>query len=160
MTRIQNILQLLINNNIEFVIIGGVAAVAHGSAYSTSDLDICYSRSMENLKKLSDTLYSINAKLRNAPPDIPFTPDVPTLKSGLNFAFVTALGDFDILGEVGGIGFYQEVKNISNEDIVFGLKCFVLDLDGLLASKKFAGRGKDKPVIIELEALKELKQKK
>jgi len=159
-TNIRNILQTLINNDIEFVIIGGVAAIALGSDYPTSDLDICYSRTTENLQRLSSVLLSLDAKLRNVPPDIPFTPDAPTLKSGLNFTFTTSLGALDILGEVGGIGFYNEVKKFSNEEIVFGLKCFVLNLDGLLLSKKFAGRKKDEPVIIELEAIKEMLQKK
>ncbi|MBM4165574.1 MAG: hypothetical protein FJ218_01400 [Ignavibacteria bacterium] len=160
MTSIRNILQILIDNNVEFVIIGGVAAIAVGSDYPTSDLDICYSRSIENLKKLSSVLLQLNSKLRHDPSDIPFIPDVPTLKAGLNFTFQTSLGALDLLGEVGGIGFYNDVKKYSIEAEAYGMNCNILNVDGLLLSKKFAGRKKDEAIIVVLEAIKELQEKR
>jgi hypothetical protein len=141
------------------VIIGGVAAVLQGSAQFTQDLDICYNRTQENFQKIIQALTPLHPKLRNAPEDLPFIFDERSLKNGLNFTFKTDLGDLDLLGEVGGIGFYPKVFSQSTEKEVFGLKCRVLNLDALILSKKFAGRKKDEPVIYELEAIKELQER-
>ncbi|MBI3195718.1 MAG: hypothetical protein HYZ34_14815 [Ignavibacteriae bacterium] len=149
-------LKRLSEAHIEFVVIGGVAAAFLGSSYATYDLDICYNRTKENLEKISDCLLPLNPKLRNAPEDLPFTLDAPTLKAGLNFTLETTLGKIDLLGEVGGVGFYKEVKTHSKEIRVDNFSVWVLNLDALIKSKKFAGRKKDEPVIVELEAIKEM----
>jgi hypothetical protein len=66
----------------------------------------------------------------------------------------------DILGEVGGIGFYADVKNCSQEVAMIGTKILVLDLPALIKAKKFAGRKKDQEMILQLEALHEMLQRK
>lgn len=101
-TNIEKLLKALYDQELEFVIIGGAAAVLHGSAYVTGDLDICYSREKENLKRLATALAAFNPSLRGAPKDLPFQLDVDSLKSGLNFTLTTDLGDLDLLGEVTG----------------------------------------------------------
>lgn len=159
-TRFRDILEVLQSNKVEFVVIGGVAAVLHGSAQFTQDLDICYNRTAENFQKLVMALSPLHPKLRNAPSDLPFIFDERTLKNGLNFTFETGLGDIDLLGEVGGIGFYQAVASVSSEKEVFGITCRLLNLEALIKSKKFAGRKKDEMMILELEAIQELLEKK
>ncbi len=159
-TRFREILQILQSHDVEFVIIGGVAAVLHGSSQFTKDLDICYNRTAENFKKLVEALELLHPKLRNAPADLPFVFDERTLKNGLNFTFDTDLGDLDLLGEVGGIGYYKEVLLRSTELTVFGLTCRVLTIDAIIESKKFAGRKKDEAMILELEAIRELQQQR
>ncbi len=47
------ILQLLNTHRVEFVVIGGLAMISHGSAYVTKDVDVCYSRSPENIAALA-----------------------------------------------------------------------------------------------------------
>ena len=98
--KVEDLLKELHRLDVEFVIIGGMAAVAHGSAYLTLDLDLCYSRKTENLEKLAKTLAPFHPLLRGAPPDLPFRLDTATLRSGLNFTLTTDVGDLDILGEV------------------------------------------------------------
>src|SRR5262249_50437903 len=95
--------------------------------------------------------------LRGAPAGLPFKLDVPTLQSGLNFTLVTDHGDLDLLGEVSGIGRYEQVLAQSDELEVFGLKVRVLSIDGLIAAKKAAGRAKDQAHLLELEELKNLR---
>lgn len=156
MTRVPDILEVLKKNNVEFVVIGGVAAILRGSAYLTLDLDICYNRTPENFKKLVDALRPLQPILRGAPADVPFIFDERTIKSGLNFTFDTSLGELDIHGEVQGIGFYEALAAESSEEKVFGVKCRVLNIEALIKSKRFAGRKKDEPVILELEAIQEM----
>ncbi|MGH2569363.1 MAG: hypothetical protein ACRDGA_13580 [Bacteroidota bacterium] len=104
-------------------------------------------------------LEPLHPKLRNAPADLPFIFDERTLKNGLNFTFDTDLGDVDLLGEVGGVGFYKAVVSESTEKEIFGSLCRVLNLDALIRAKKFAGRKKDEAMILELEAIQEMQKK-
>src|SRR6185503_21004921 len=90
---------LLARFEVECVIVGGVAATLHGSAFPTTDLDICYARTSGNLEKLANALQSVHARLRNAPKDVPSILDAETLRHGLNFTFTTDIGDLDLLGE-------------------------------------------------------------
>ena len=54
--KVETLLKELHRLEVEFVIIGGMAAVAHGSAFLTADLDLCYSRTIGNLEKLAEAL--------------------------------------------------------------------------------------------------------
>jgi hypothetical protein len=102
--KVERFLKELHRLDVEFVIIGGMAAVAHGSAYLTVDLDLCYSRQKENLEKLAQALAPFHPLLRGVPTDLPFSLDLSAFKSGLNFTLTTDLGDLDLLGEVAGLG--------------------------------------------------------
>jgi predicted nucleotidyltransferase len=156
--KVEDLLKELRRLAVEFVIIGGMAAVAHGSAYLTLDLDLCYSRKKENLEKLAQALASFHPRLRGAPSDLPFHLDVAALRSGMNFTLTTNLGDLDILGEVSGLGGYPEALSFSEELELYGMRCRVLNLEGLIKSKKAAGRTKDLMLLPELEALLEIRK--
>src|SRR5918996_626703 len=115
-------LRLLGEHTVDCVIVGGVAAAIHGSLLLTNDLDVCYAREPANLTRLAAALQSVNARLRNAPEGIPFILDAETLKRGLNFTFSTDIGDLDLLGEVLGIGNYDEVLSNSITVDLFGYR--------------------------------------
>src|SRR5215475_8219685 len=102
--QIEKILELLKNADVEFIVIGGVAMVAHGSAHVTFDIDFCYRRTQENIEKICAVLAPFHIKLRGAPTDLPFRFDPETVRHGLNFTLDSDLGDIDLLGEVSGIG--------------------------------------------------------
>lgn len=156
--KVESLLKELHRLEVEFVIIGGMAAVAHGSAYLTVDLDLCYSRKKENLEKLAQALAPFHPWLRGAPPDLPFSLDVNAFKSGLNFTLTTDLGDLDLLGEVAGLGGYAKVLSFSEGLELFGMRCEVLTLEGLIKSKRAVGRAKDLRLLPELEALLEIRK--
>jgi hypothetical protein len=155
---LEKVLPVLVQSRIDFVILGGIAAGVHGSAYPTYDLDICYSRDPANLQRIVDAIAPLHPRLRGAPPDLPFLFDAETLKRGLNFTFVTDSGDLDLLGEIAGVGGYQQARAASVMTRLLGFECPVLSLDALIASKRATGREKDVPKIIELEALREATQ--
>src|SRR5205085_9215273 len=94
------ILPLLARHGVRFVVIGGGAAIAHGSARLTSDVDVVYSRQPENIRNIARALQDAEPYLRGAPPGLPFRWDEQTIKGGLNFTLRTKLGDLDLLGEV------------------------------------------------------------
>ena len=88
----------LVDKRVDFVVIGAVALVLHGSARVTRDLDLCYSREPPNLRALSAALKPLAPTLRGAPDTLPFTLDAATLASGLNFTLTCSAGDLDLLG--------------------------------------------------------------
>ena len=157
MLDIPALLRTLVTYKVEFVIIGGVAMIAHGSNHATVDVDICYNRTLGNLAAVSAALNALHAYLRGVPKGLPFKTDVPTLQAGLNFTLETDNGDLDILGEVSGVGDYAQALAHSQERELYGCKVRILSLDSLIAAKKAAARNKDKSHLLELEALKKLR---
>ena len=148
-------LRLLGEYRVDCVIVGGVAAAIHGSLLLTNDLDVCYARDTTNLQRLAGALQSVHARLRNAPEGIPFILDGETLKRGLNFTFNTDIGDLHLLGEVPGVGHYEEVLAGSVTVDLFNHRFAVIDIGRLIVAKRTAGRPKDLIALPELEAIQE-----
>lgn len=149
------ILPLLVARGVHFVVIGGGAAVAHGLARATFDVDVVYRRDGANLARLVEALREQAPYLRGAPPGLPFRWDVETLRRGLNFTLTTKLGNLDLLGEVTGGGDYDALLPFTETLSLFGIPCQVVTLDALILLKRAAGRLKDLEVIADLEALRE-----
>jgi predicted nucleotidyltransferase len=155
MTDYENLLTLLVRGGVQFVVVGGVAAAAHGSARTTEDLDVVYSRSRDNIKRLVESLGQTNPYLRGAPPGLPFKFDEKTVANGLNFTLITDLGAVDLLGEITGGGSYEQLLPYSLRIPVFGIECQLLGLERLIEVKRAAGRPKDLEAIAELEKILE-----
>lgn len=128
MTDFEALLRTLAQNRVNFIIIGGAAATAHGSARLIQNLEIMYDRSPENLNRLVDALAKYKPYLRGAPPGLPFRWEGATLRNGLNFTLVTSLGAIDLLGEIPGGGDYDELKSGAVELQVFSAHCLCLSL--------------------------------
>jgi predicted nucleotidyltransferase len=158
MIKFEEIIEGLAAAEIRFVLVGGLAASAHGSAYVTQDVDICYERTPENVRKIVAYLKAIHAKLRSAPGDLPFLLDERTFSFGINFTFQTDLGDLDLLGDMAGVGSYAEARKLSESIDLFGHRVKVLSIEGLIKAKKAAGRPKDIAHIKELEVIRAKKQ--
>lgn len=151
----RRIIPLLVEGRIEFVVVGGVAAIAHGAARATYDVDIVYARNPENIERLAAVLFPFKPYLRGAPPGLPFCWDAKTVRNGLNFTLTTSLGDLDALGEVAGGGTYEQLLPRTEEVTMFGVKVRVVSLEMLIQLKRAAGRPKDLEAIAELQALLE-----
>ena len=152
---IEETLRLLGEHKVDCVIVGGIAAAIHGSLLLTNDVDVCYARDPENLNRLAGALQSVHARLRNAPEGLPFILDAETLKRGLNFTFATDIGDLDLLGEVRGVGHYEDVLTGSITVELFDYRFAVIDISKLVIAKRAAGRPKDLMALPELEAIQE-----
>ena len=79
------LLGILEQSGIEFIVVGGLAAVAHGSLSFTSRVDVVYARHGRNIERLVDALADHGPSLRGAPPDMSFCFDLETTQAGLNF---------------------------------------------------------------------------
>jgi hypothetical protein len=152
------LLTALSQADVAFIVIGGMAAVAQGATYVTADLALCYQRHPQNYQRLSHALRPFKPCLRGAPAGLPFVLDAATLRAGLNFTLMTAVGDVDLLGEVTGIGPYEVVKAHAEEVELYAHRIWVLTLEGLIVSKQAAGRAKDLRLLPELQALRALRE--
>jgi hypothetical protein len=153
--RPQPLLLALDRNGVDFVLVGGLAGIAHGSSYPTYDLDVAYSRDRTNIERLVDALREIGVTLRGAPADLPFQLDVATLANGANFTFDTQFGSFDILGDVAGIKGYGELRRDSRVEEIFGIGVRISSLDHLIAMKRAANLPKDQVMVMEYVELAE-----
>jgi hypothetical protein len=150
----KSVIDALADHDVDYVIVGAVALVLHGSPRVTRDLDLCYARDRTNLRRLAGALEPFAPRLRGAPPGLPFRLDAPTLQSGLNFTLQTAVGDVDLLGELTGLGGYPVVKRLAAPMTVYDRRVQVLGLEGLERAKRAAGRIKDVADLAEILELR------
>lgn len=155
MVDFERLIRLLASSGVEFILVGGAAAVAHGSARLTQDLDVVYRRTPENLDRLVHALTPEAPYLRGAPPGLPFQWDAGTLRRGLNFTLTTRMGDLDLLGEIVEGGGYDDLLPHARTLEAFGVRCLCLGLRRLIEVKRAAGRPRDLEAVAELEALLE-----
>jgi hypothetical protein len=149
------LIRLLVESKIEFIVIGGAAATAHGSARLTVDLEVVYRHSSDNISRLVAALNPLNPYLRGAPAGLPFDWSEETVRKGLNFTLDTSLGALDLLGEVTGGGDYEALLDHTISLEVAGVECLCLDLPRLIQVKRAAGRPKDFDAIAELEIIQD-----
>jgi hypothetical protein len=141
--RLADQLAALERHAVDFVVVGGIAGLAHGSSYPSFDLDIAYSRAKPNLVRLVAALKDLNVSLRGAPSDLPFQLDVTSLENGANFTFATPYGDFDILAEIAGVRSYEDLRANAEQKRIAGHEVLVASIDDLIAMKRSANRPKD-----------------
>ena len=156
---LEEVLRVMHEHHVRCIVIGGWAAILHGAARTTNDVELVCARDPDNLKALSEALGSRRPYLRGAPPGLPFRWDQRTIQGGLNFTLTTSLGDLDLLGEVPGGGTYEQLLPFTQEITIDGVPERVVTLERLIQLKRAAGRPKDLEAIAELQALLEERQK-
>jgi hypothetical protein len=138
---------------VDFVVIGGVAAVLHGSARNTFDLDICFASDPDNLEALGSTLVGLRAQLRGVSEAVPFVPDAAALRRVEVLTLTTTAGDLDVLRAPSGAPRYDVLRGHADLYDVGGFEVRVASVEDLIAMKTAAGRPKDLGDIEELEAI-------
>ncbi len=152
------ICQILNEERVEYVVIGGFAAVIHGSALPTIDVDVLPSRSADNLDRLGRALTRMNAMIRTANDPVPTRLDGRFLASmPLILNLVTDHGELDLVfAPAGNIGGFAEWNaNAATVDISEGIAVRVGALDDVIASKRGADRPKDQRALPYLESLRD-----
>jgi predicted nucleotidyltransferase len=154
----QVVLQALSENKVNFLVVGGFAAIAHGSAYVTDDLDICYERTPENYKRIIRAIAQFHPRPRGVPAELKAQFDEHSLAQGTNFTLTTDIGNLDLLGELSGVGGYREIVTKATPLVLDGVTCKIASLETIIRSKEAADRPKDRAVLPELRALKSAKE--
>lgn len=136
---------------VDHVIIGALAMVLHGCARITEDLDITYARDEANLEQLVRALAPFHPRVRGAPKEIPLPWDAALLASGMNFLLDLDVGALDLVGDLTGVGGYDDLDTVSMT--IDGVKVKVISLEALARSKRFTGRAKDLFDLAEIHEL-------
>lgn len=153
------ILRVLVDNDVRFVVIGGIAAALHGSTTLTADLDILYDRGSDNIERLGRALAALRAVRRDGPSGVRAPLDARTLRNGSNFLLTTRHGDLDCIGETpsGRFTYGQLAPTAEHMRIGADVEIDVASLDELIRMKRATGRTKDR---IELETLSALREER
>lgn len=157
--------QRFVDEQVDVVIVGGLAAVALGVPYVTNDVDLCYRSDPGNIARLARALAPLHPRLRvesltdDQARQLPFALDERTLQQVAMLTLQTDVAALDLLSSVPGVGDYEQVRQAAIELDAFGYHLAVLDLPGLLASKRAAGRPKDLQILPQIEATLRLRDR-
>jgi predicted nucleotidyltransferase len=154
----ERIIRELTHRGVDFVLIGGLAAVLHGSPRITRDADVCYSTDRVNLKALGDVLVSLNARLSGVKDAVPFVPDGDTLKNVELLTLDTDAGKLDVLSRPAGFPGYAALRERAKRFDLGDTAFLVASIEDLIAMKSKAKRPKDLADIAELSAILRLRQ--
>ena len=142
----------LVEAQVEFVLIGGFAAAAHGVTLVTRDVDICCRFSEANLMRLQKAFADLHPTHRSRP-DLPLALTREQCASLKNLYLKTDLGSVDCLGKVLGVGDFETVLAHSVElELPFG-KCRILDLETLVRAKEAMNRDHDRVTVRQLREI-------
>lgn len=140
------------------MIVGGFAAILHGSPLMTRDLAVCAVLTEENVQKLRESLKELNPVHRFTPQKLSFLTIPPPGQKLNNLHLETEWGPVDILTAILGIGDFDAVCANAVEFEMFDRKCRVISLEDLIKAKEAVSRDKDKNSIIVLRAIAEKKR--
>lgn len=155
MNDLNRLIQRLCDADIEFVIVGGFAAMLHGSSLVTRDLDVCAVLTAENVQKLRETFRALHPVHRLTPQKLSFLDNPDAGVEVRNLYLRTDIGPLDLLSSILGVGDFERVYAQSTEIELFGRKCRVISLDDLIRAKEALGREKDLLAAKELRAIRE-----
>lgn len=149
------ILRTLLENEVEFVLIGGVAATLHGSNLRTGDVDVCPERGTANLQRLARVLRDLEARVRaeGVSDGLAFEPDAAFLERVELLNLTTRFGDFDLAFSPSGTDGFDDLWTSHVTFDLGGLHVPTASLADLIRSKEAAGRRKDLEALPTLRAL-------
>lgn len=152
-----DILATLLEHEVEFVVVGGMAAVLQGAPVSTFDLDVVYSRDPINVDRLLVALSELHAVFRDDPRRL--RPARSHLESAGHKLLETHAGALDLLGTIEENTGYDELVDDSEWLEIGDMRIRVLSLPRLIQSKAYLNRAKDLAAIAVLRATLEEKNK-
>lgn len=157
-----HILSSLLARDVEFIVIGAVAAIAQGGPLITQDLDITPARDADNLARLAIALEDLDARLRiaNDPSGVEFPIEPGFLGSVDSWTLKTPRGDIDVLFVPSGTSGYADLKRSAVPTELWGNEVLVASLPDIIRMKEAAGRPKDLGQIPALRATIELRRKR
>jgi hypothetical protein len=157
--RADEILRRLVARGVDFVVIGGIAGVLHGSSRATFDLDVCFATDRANLDALGEVLVGLDARLKGVRERVPFVPDAATLRKVAVLTLDTAAGELDVLAKPSGAPRYDALRRRAERYDLGGFSVLVASIDDLIAMKQATDRPKDRADVDELETIRRLRRR-
>lgn len=151
----ERVCETLARHGVDYVLVGGLAAVVHGSELRTDDIDVAPNGSTANLERLAAALRELHAGLRTAGGRVMIQLDAAFLRSAAVHTLQTDAGDLDVLLQPAGLLTFADVRDGAEVVELWGLDVTVASLDVLIRSKRAAGRPKDLAALPSLERLRD-----
>src|ERR1700733_4859410 len=140
-------LRALHDGAVDFILVGGLAAVLNGAPLDTFDIDVVHSREPPNIDRLLPVLETLDAVFR-IQPERRLKPNASHLASAGHLNLITRYGPLDLLGTIGNNLGYQDLLTHSFElEAGEGVRIRVLDLETLIALKEELGGEKDRAML-------------
>jgi len=156
---VARVLSLLTDAHVDVVLVGGMAAVAHGVVHLTNEIDLCYNPDLANLERLVRALAPLHPRLRvegladDQSSSLPFQWDARTILATELLTLMTDAGRLDLIRVIPGIGGYPDVHSVAVPLDVLGAHIDTLDLPALIESKRAVRRPKDLAALPHIEAV-------
>jgi hypothetical protein len=149
------LLEVLDRHKVSYVLIGGLAAVYHGSPFPTEDADIAPQTDRANLERLADALFELQARIRTdaEPSGLPFTCDADSLAACNILNLTTTAGDLDLAFEPAGTAGYDDLRRDATRTDLYGVPVQIASLADVIRSKQAANRPKDQRVLPTLREI-------
>jgi hypothetical protein len=158
LAQIQQIISALVAHEVEFIVVGGVAAVLQGAPVTTQDLDIVYSLAPPNPERLLSALHTLAAVFRDDPRRL--VPGPTYLATRGHKLLTTRFGDLDCLGSIEDSTTYDDLIEQTDEMESGGVRFNVLSLPRLIEVKAKLTRPKDQLMLIQLRGTLEERLKR
>jgi hypothetical protein len=152
------ICEILNDERVDYVVVGGFASVIHGSSLPTLDVDLVPSRQAENLDRLAEALTRMNAMIRTSDGPVPTRIDGRFLAGmSMMLNLVTDHGDVDVTFTPSGPldGFDDWDARAVRVEIADDVEISIGALDDIIESKRAADRPKDRDALPYLESLRD-----
>jgi hypothetical protein len=149
---LEGLLHALVDAGVEFIVVGGVAAVLHGAPTTTVDLDIVHATSETNLDRLKGALDALGARIADAA-GREICVERSHLGAGGQVRMLTDLGPVDALGQLHDGRGFEDLLPLTERFVDGDLDVLVLDLPTLIQVKSSTGRARDRLVVPILMAL-------
>lgn len=142
-------------HRVRYVLIGGLAALYHGSPFPTEDADIAPADDDDNLRNLTAALTELNARIRaeGEPDGVAFVCDAATLGRVQTWNLMTDAGDLDIAFRPSGTRGYPDLHTDASLADLYDVTVEVASLGDVIRSKQAANRPKDLRVLPTLREL-------
>ena len=153
----RHILDVLNKHSVEYIVVGGVAAVIHGAPMTTFDLDTLVKVNSANAERVVKALSELEAQFREHRPLL--TPTTEDILAGGHLLLMTSAGPLDVLGFIGDNQRYDDPVDASSEIQTSMGSLRLLNLKELIEQKKRMGRPKDRAAVELLEAVLQYRQR-
>ncbi len=154
-----NLLGRLVNNGVDFVLVGGFAGIVHGCTYVTQDIEICCDFSPANLLALQRAVSDLDPMHRMTPQRRKLDLTEGTCGQFKNLYLDTQIGPLDCLSFIDGLGDHSRARQESELVEIAGAELRVLTLEALIGTKRVMNRPRDREAISQLEAIKKLRDR-
>jgi hypothetical protein len=149
------LLEVLDRHKVAYVLIGGLAAVYHGSPFPTEDADITPQTDRANLESLAAALVELHARIRtdSEPAGLPFAFDADSFAASKSLNLTTVAGDLDLTFEPAGTAGYDDLRRDATRTDLYGVTVQIASLADVIRSKQAANRPKDQRVLPTLREI-------